>query len=95
MAEYNLAHKNGYIVRADLSKCIWNLKLELPNDKGGSIYCELADTTLDRSSGKVLSGSSIPFGWSHTGSQIPVELKVIKENGVWLIDEDSTGGDPS
>jgi len=92
-AEFNLAHNNDYIVSANLSKCIWNFKLGLPTPNAGDIYCELTDSTLSRSTQAVIPDESLPFGWSHNGAQAAVTLKLIKQNGTWLINDDTSGAD--
>ncbi len=93
LADYYLAHRNGYIVKTRLSQCIWDFKIALPTANNGVVYCELNDTTVSQATGAVISASSLPFGWSHTGRQIPLTLKLVKQNHSWLVNEDISGGD--
>ena len=83
--EYRVAHSNNYTVQASLSGCIWDKRFPHPVPTSGTIYCQLNDTTINQATGATVTGSSLPFGWSRTGSQSPVDVSVVQTNGNWLV----------
>jgi hypothetical protein len=89
--EFNIAHDNGYVVKATLDNCNWDLERTKPTATSGSVFCNLTDTTINKATGAAASEGTIPFGWSHTGTQLPLIVEVVKQNGKWLINTDVSG----
>lgn len=89
-ADYDTAVTNGYHIVAHVSDCSWNSEVAQPTTASGIVSCSLADTTVT-SSGTPLSAGNLPFGWSFTGQQPPALLRIVKQGGVWLVDNDLTG----
>ncbi len=86
--EYITAHSSGYIVDAQLSNCAWDLEIGRPTETSGTIFCDLNDTTLDQTSKQAVPTSSLPFGWTRSGSQNSTVVSVVKQNGKWLVSKD-------
>jgi hypothetical protein len=90
--EYRVAHESGYVVKAAISNCTWVTNSPEPIKDSGVVRCELADTTLAQATGNPIQPKDLPFGWAHNGPQPAAVLKVIKQNGNWLIDGESASG---
>ena len=91
LGEDNVAHNQGFLVRASVSNCRWNLEASEPTTSAGIIFCDLSDTTISQAGGQQVPDLSLPSGWTHTGTQIAPTIGLIKQNGVWLVNDDSTG----
>lgn len=91
--EYNIAHNNSYVIKANLTKCIWNFKLVVPTSDNGAVTCDVSDVVVDKNTGQPIPNDSLPFGWSRIGQQNPITLKLVKQSGIWLVDEDA-GSEP-
>ena len=89
--DFVTAHQNSYVVKASLSNCSWDSILQKPSGDRGLVVCNLNDKTINRTTGAEINASNLPFGWSFTGKQTPVQISVVKQNDKWLVDGDSTG----
>ncbi|HEX3081974.1 MAG TPA: hypothetical protein VHQ86_01860 [Candidatus Saccharimonadia bacterium] len=87
-AEYTTAHANGYTVKALVTDCVWDIEQGQPTDAGGSIACTLNDETHIGTNN--LNSNQVPFGWSRIGRQSMVVMKMVKQNGAWLINKDDS-----
>lgn len=87
---YRLAHANGYTVKANVTNCIWDRDVMLPTATQGAVICSVYDTTYG-SGGRILTPANLPFGWTATGQQPAALLKIVLQNGKWLVDGDLTG----
>jgi len=90
--DYRVARQYNYIIEVIVTGC----RREYKNGVEASstsviIYCNLTDTTLDRATKMVVSGSSPPSGWVHSGAQITPVFELVKQNNSWLINSDATG----
>ncbi len=89
--DFVTAHQNSYVVKASLTNCSWDSILQKPSSDMGLVVCNLKDKTINRTTGAEISAGSLPFGWSFTGSQTPVQINMIKQGSKWLVGGDSTG----
>jgi hypothetical protein len=71
-------------VTASLSDCIWDQQYP-KSATSGVLYCQLTDQTLNATTNQAVTGSSLPFGWTRSGQQLPVMVQVVQSNGNWLV----------
>jgi hypothetical protein len=89
--DYTYAHQNNLVVKARVSGCYWSSVYSKPTASNGVVICSLGDTTLDHNTGREVPASSLQYGWTRTGKQMPSKLLLEKQAGKWLIGGDSTG----
>jgi hypothetical protein len=89
--DYRQAHQYNYSIKVYLSGCTWSNNLASQTATQGAVACRLSDTTIDRATNTTVPALSLPFGWTHNGQQVPPKLDLIKQNGQWFINGDSTG----
>ncbi len=90
-ADYAVAHSKRYLVKADVSSCIWDMELMKPSDSEGAALCDVNDSTIDQTTGAVIPKAALPASWIHEGAQSPAILRLVKQGDVWLVSEDLTG----
>jgi hypothetical protein len=88
---YTFAHQKNYVVKANLSGCVWDNILLKPSATRGIVNCSLQDETINKGSGTSIPASDLPFGWVAVGKQASPRLVLLNQNGKWLIDGDLTG----
>jgi hypothetical protein len=91
-AQYYIAHNKKYVVKTELSNCIWVSAPTRAAPDSGTVFCSLSDKTIDQQTGAEISGSSLPFGWTYSGPQAQHNLYFLKQNGHWLINNDVVSG---
>lgn len=85
--DYRFAHNFKYIVKATVYNCVWGGYTK-PTDTSGTVFCSLTDNVYSSTNGSQILPASLPFGWTHSGEQSPVYIKVILQGGSWLVDGD-------
>lgn len=91
--EFDIAKSNNLVVNTEIKSCNWNVEAGSHTNTEGPVYCQISDTTVDKTTGTIVQFESLPAGWSRHGAR-SAEVKIVKENNKWVVTKDTSELNP-